>query len=294
LVVDLVPSEDAHAQERTLVPAVIETVEAGQLWIADRNFSTKAIMAAIHERGGAFVIREHGSSPNPTALGSFKSRGRADAGAVYEQAVQLDLENGKLLILRRIELHLDKPSEDGETVIRILTNLPKSKSAEDVACAYRHRWKIENMFQWLESVLHSEVRTLGRPRAALFAFSVAVVAYNTLSVIQSAIEQAQQIDPERNDVLSLYYVVNAIKTTYEGMSIAVPDEAWAPYRSLSPEQSSQVLLEAAALVNIAKFRKHPRGPKKIVKKGYAPGHVARRHVSTARVLNDAKIAEKSR
>jgi IS4 transposase len=294
LVVDLVPCEDAHAQERTLVPAVIGTVESGQLWIADRNFSTKAIMATIHERGGAFVIREHGSSPNPTALGSLKKRGSSDTGDIYEQAVQIELENGETLVLRRIEVHLHDPMEDGETVIRLLTNLPKSESAEDAASAYRHRWKIENMFQWLESVLHSEVRTLGHPRAALFAFSVAAVAYNTLSVIQSAIEQAHEIEPEGSDALSLYYVVNVIKTTYEGMLIAVPDEAWAPYRSLSPEQASRFLLDAAAHVNVAKFRKHPRGPKKIVKKGYVPGHVARRHVSTARVLNEAKSSKKSR
>jgi len=294
LVVDLVPCEDAHAQERTLVPAVLEAVEPGQLWIADRNFSTKAIMTAIHARGGTFIIREHSSSPNPTELGTLKKRGHTDTGDIYEQAVQIELEDGETLVLRRIEVHLQDPTEDGETVIRILTNLPKSKSAEEAASAYRYRWKIENMFQWLESVLHSEVRTLGHPRAALFAFSVAVVAYNALSLIQSAVERAKKIEPEGTVALSLYYMVNDIKTTFEGMLIALPDEAWAPYRSLSPQQASSLLLETAAFVNIAKFRKHPRGPKKIVKKGYAPGHVARRHVSTARVLNVANSSKKSR
>ena len=41
LVVDVFPSEDAHAQERSLFPLILETVKAGQAWIADRNFCTK-------------------------------------------------------------------------------------------------------------------------------------------------------------------------------------------------------------------------------------------------------------
>jgi hypothetical protein len=38
----------------------------------------------------------------------------------------------------------------------------------------------------LESVLNSEIRTLGYPRAALLAFSIAVLAYNVLAVLQAA------------------------------------------------------------------------------------------------------------
>jgi len=50
--------------------------------------------------------------------------------------------------------------------------------ATKLAQLYRRRWRIENLFQRLESVLHSEVRTLGHPRAALLAFGVALLAYN--------------------------------------------------------------------------------------------------------------------
>ena len=40
LIVDLFPCEDGHAQERSLLPQVIETIRPRQLWIADRNFVT--------------------------------------------------------------------------------------------------------------------------------------------------------------------------------------------------------------------------------------------------------------
>jgi len=293
LVVDLVPCEDGHAQERTLVPAVIGTVSKGQLWIADRNFSTKAIMADIHRAGGAFLIREHGASPNPTELGVARRKGQTDSGDIYEQTVEITLDDGEHIVLRRIEVRLNTPTEDGETVIRLLTNLPKRLGAKVVAGAYRYRWKIENMFQWLESVLHSEVRTLGYPRAALFAFSVAALAYNVLSIIQSAIEAAHDIQPENPVQLSLYYVVNEIKTTYEGMMIAVPEKEWEDCRSAAPNQAARLLMDIALHVNVAKYRKHPRGPKKAVKKGYVAGHIARSHVATARILDSTKSPRKS-
>ena len=37
---------------------------------------------------------------------------------------------------------------------------------------------MENLFQRLGSALHSEVRTLGQPRATLLMFAMAVVAFN--------------------------------------------------------------------------------------------------------------------
>jgi len=46
------------------------------------------------------------------------------------------------LELRRIEVHLEEPTEDGETVIWLLTNVPEEKlGASAVAELYRKRWK---------------------------------------------------------------------------------------------------------------------------------------------------------
>jgi IS4 transposase len=293
LVTDIVPCEDAHAQERTLVPAIIGTVQPGQMWIADRNFSTTGIMFDIDGQGGAFVIREHGRSPNPVEIGTPKRRGSVESGEIFEQAVRIENEEGKQLVLRRVELRLHQPTDAGETVIRILTNLPRSIAAEAVAHAYRNRWRIENMFQWLESVLHSEVHTLGHPRAALFAFAVAAVAYNALSVVQSAIEHEHEIDAGGTSAISLYYITNAVKSTYEGMMIGVPPEKWRAIGKQSDVQMREFLCDVARHVEPARFRKTTRGPKKVMRKGYAPGHVARSHVATARVLLAAQTSRKS-
>jgi IS4 transposase len=191
LVVDVVPCEDAHASERTLVAAVLEEAQPQDLWLGDRHFCTTGILFGFQDKRAGFLIREHGKNPNPTAMGPLKKKGRVETGEVYQQRVWVENEEGRILELRRMEVHLDVPTEDGDTLIRLLTNAPEEKlSALDAARLYRKRWSVEGMFQRLESALKSEVRTLGKPRAALLAFGTAVVAYNVLSVLQSAVEAA--------------------------------------------------------------------------------------------------------
>ncbi|WP_224250317.1 IS4 family transposase, partial [Hyalangium gracile] len=272
LVVDMVPCEDAHAQERTLVAAALEHAQQGDLWIADRNFSTARIVFGLEDRQAAFIIREHGRTPSPTEVGKRKKMGRVETGVVFEQAVQVEDGSGRLLTLRRIELQLDEPTEEGEPLIRLLTNAPEDKlSAEQVAGLYRKRWSIEGMFQSLESALHSEVRTLGQPRAALLAFGTAVVAYNILAVIQAAVEAAHPEAKAEGIEISLFFVSTEVKATYGGMVIAVEDEIWSAFDEQSPLQLSRTLIRVAQHVQPKRLRKHPRGPKKKTKKGYVSG-----------------------
>ena len=66
MVVDVFPAEDAHAQERSLLPSVLETVMAGQLWIADRNFCTKDFLTGISAHGASFIISSPRGAKKPT------------------------------------------------------------------------------------------------------------------------------------------------------------------------------------------------------------------------------------
>jgi hypothetical protein len=45
---------------------------------------------------------------------------------------------------------------------------------------------VETAFQHLEAYFHSEINTLGYPKAALFGFCLALVAYNLLAVVLAA------------------------------------------------------------------------------------------------------------
>lgn len=289
LVVDLEPCEDGHAQERAAMTSLLARAQEGELWLADRNFSTQPILCGWQARGCGFIVREHGRTPHPEALAALRYRGRVETGLVYEQPVQISDDAGQPLRLRRIELHLEAPTEEGDTVIRILTNVPAScLPTRQVLRLYRRRWQIETLFQRLESVLHSEVKSLGHPRAALLAFGVAVLAYNVLSVLQSAIWQAH--DLQDSDVeLSPFYIAVEVRAGYRGMMMAVEDSAWKRLDALSLARLSALLLRIAKDVKPKGLRKHPRGPKPHKKKGYVAGAVARSHVSTARVLKQGAI-----
>ena len=86
-----------------------------------------------------------------------------------------------------------RPLRDGSTEVRLLTNVPANKAgAKRLAEVYRTRWQIETAFQELTVYLRCEVSTLGYPKAALFAFCVALVSYNLMSAVRAALRLVLQ------------------------------------------------------------------------------------------------------
>src|SRR3954454_4802718 len=148
LAIDVVLCEDGHAQERSLLDQVLETVAARDLCIGDRNFCTTVFLFGIARRGGSIVIRQHGSTLNYTPVGKRRARGRVETGAVFEQTLRATHPDGEVLLLRRITVVLDQPTRDGDTEIHLLTNWPlKAANAQTIAGIYRRRWTIETAFQ---------------------------------------------------------------------------------------------------------------------------------------------------
>ena len=144
LAIDVVPCEDGHAQERSLLGQVLETVADRDLWIADRNFCTTDFLFGIARRGGSFVIRQHSSTLYCTLAGEREARGRIATGAVFEQALRATHPDGEVLLLRRVTVILDQPTRDGDTAIHLVTNLPaEAADARTIAELYGRRWTIE-------------------------------------------------------------------------------------------------------------------------------------------------------
>jgi Transposase DDE domain len=284
LAIDVVPCEDGHAQERSLFAAVLETVQPKDVWIDDRNFCTLGLLTGIANRHAFFVTRQHKGLPYEEVT-PLRRRGRVEGGEVWEQRVRL-LHGATTLEVRRIQVVLEKPTRDGETELFILTNLPaETVDALRVAGLYRHRWTIENVFRELDEAFESEIDTLAYPKAALFGFCTGLAAYNVLSGVKAglrAVHGAEKIDEE----LSNYYVADEITGTYRGMMIAIPSEEWLVFRSLSGEQWGEILRDLASRVDLARFRKHPRGPKKPRPKRQTDRR--KPHVSTAKLLAQRK------
>ena len=153
---------------------------------------------------------------------------------------------------------LDQPTRDGETELHLLTNVPaKDARAKVIADLYRRRWTIETAFQELEATLHGEINTLGYPKAALFAFCVALVSYNVLSTLKAALRSVHGEAVVAEEV-SGYYVADEIQMTHRGMMIAIPEDEWVVFHDLTPVELADVLVRLARSVSLPKLRKHPR------------------------------------
>ena len=177
---------------------------------------------------------------------------------------------------------LKKATRDGDKELTLLTILSKSAApAKHIAQMYRQRWTIETAFQELEAHLHSEINSLGYPKAALFGFCVALVAYNVLAVVKAALRSVHGEHKIANE-LSGYYLAGHVERTYEGMMISIPDEHWVIFQQMSAQTFTRTLQQLADKVNLAKFKKHKRGPKK--PKPKRTPNAKQPHVSTVRLL----------
>jgi IS4 transposase len=285
LITELIPCEDGHAQERSLLPDLLEYIRAETVTVADRNFCTTKFLFGIVRQMAYFIIRQHASTLTWTTIGDRKCVGRIETGMVFEQQLQLTNGNEKLRV-RQIIIQLDTPTENGDTEIRLLTNLPQDvATAQKVALIYRLRWTIEGAFQTLTDVLRCEVETLGYPKAALFAFAVAVLTYNSYAVVKAALRSVHGADTI-DEKLSDHHLTHDVATTVVGMGIAVEPEAWERYQSMSPGQLAKELVRLAKYVDLARYPKKKRGPKKPPprKKSGKRNH----HISTARVLDKSR------
>jgi IS4 transposase len=280
-VADVFAIEDGHAQERSALDDVIQTLEARQLWIADRNFCTLKFLYSIAAKCGAFVIRQHGQV-HGTEQGKLKKIGETETGIVYENRLELPICDGESMTVRRIVVHLFEETRDGDFEIVLLTNLPpEDADAMTVSELYCTRWKIETAFLHMTVAMNCEINALCYPKAALFCFANALIAYNALSIVKGTI--AVEHGREASEQMSHYYMALEISETTDGMLIALPDDRWDGVAAFSVPVFVDELRKICGGINLKTYRKSTRGPKKPPPK--RKGNKRTVHVSTKRILD---------
>jgi hypothetical protein len=240
------------------------------------------LVFGIHRRKAFVLVRQHRRNLPCEPLGELKKVGKTDTGMVYEQHVQVtDPESGERLRLRRIEVRLFRETRDGDRTLAVLTNLPDKVSALTIADTYLVRWTIETHLQFLTQSLHCELPGLGRPRAALFGFAMALVAANALAVVRGSIRSEQGVEAEAE--VSGYYLADEIAHDYRTLMKYLPVDQWRGWRGLTPETLGRLLRALAGNVNLKALTRSRRGPKKPPqqKPAYDKKH---KHYSTARLL----------
>ncbi len=288
---DVIPCEDAHAQERSLLTEVLPTIRPRDLVIDDRNFCTLAFLFAVMARRAYFITRQHGRMPwRP--LGIPRYIGRTETGQVYEQDIELrNPATGEPKRVRRVTVKLKKPTRDGDMEIHFLTNLPASRvSAVKVARLYQKRWTLEAAFNELTLHLRCEINTLGYPKAGLFAFCVAACCYNLLAAIKGALRGVHGEEMMKKDV-SDFFLTDEINGNYRGMMVALPPTEWESFQTLTTKAMAAQLTRWARCADMENYPKHPRGPKKPKRKcPNAQFH----HVSTWKLLEERRQKKKGK
>jgi hypothetical protein len=288
LLVGLICREDAYTNERALLQDVLGWVEPGDLIVADRNYCTEDFLAGIGDRKAYSLIRHH-AGMSVTARGELRYAGRTDTGTVYEQQVQLG-EGDDARRYRYVVIRLDEPTRDGETEVRLLSDVPEDKaSAIVLAELYLRRWTIETSFQQLTELLRCEIDTLGYPKAALLGFSLAVCAFNLMAVLKGALASVVG-QAKVEEELSSYELAQEIAQNSPGMKVALPVGCWGRFAAMSSAAFAAWLSGVAQTLRWSRYTKSKRGPKK-------PVEVRRTrrgaHRSTARVLQQHYLSPKS-
>jgi hypothetical protein len=181
---------------------------------------------------------------------------------------------------RRVRVELEKPTRDGDDTLYLVTDLPADIPAEKVAWLYRKRWDIEISFQKVEKYYNSEIETLAYPKAALFGFALALVAYNIFSLMIAALDAAHE-NPV-SEGISGYYIATDIAATFLALLRIVPARGWDFIAAQTPAEFAGWLRETAQNVPLRTLKKHTRGPKKPANK--TPYDPKQPHFSTYQLL----------
>ena len=126
---------------------------------------------------------------------------------------------------------------------------------------------------------------MGYPPAALFAFCLAVVAYNVVRLTRAALGAAHGPETIEGEV-STYYLAQELAKVFTGMAIALPAEEWTEYGRLTPAELAAQLRHWAQQAPLWRYQKHARGPKQPRPRRASGDKI--KHIATARLLANLK------
>ncbi|MDB5309941.1 MAG: Transposase domain protein [Gemmataceae bacterium] len=207
------------------------------------------------------IVRQHRRTLPCRSPSRLKACGGTDTGTVCEPRVRVtDPDGGGVVEWRRIEVRLVQETREGDRRIALSTNLPEDVPGLRIAELYRDRWAIETRVQFLTRSLHCEVSGLGRPRAASFAFAMALVAGNALATVRGTGRSVHGVEAEED--LPGYYLADEVAADYRTLMKYLPADQWTGWRRLPAQAVVGSLRAVARHVNLKGLARGKRGPKK--------------------------------
>ncbi len=120
--------------------------------------------------------------------------------------------------------------------------------------------KSKSAFGHMTVAMNCEIKPLCYPKAAMFCFASALMAYNAFAVMKAAI--AAEHGRQEAELLSHDYVASAIAEATDGMLVALPNERWTEMETISTADFAAEVRTIVGGIDMTRHRKSIRGPQK--------------------------------
>ena len=136
----------------------------------------------------------------------------------------------------------------------------------------------------MKLAMNCEIKPLCYPKAALFCFASALMAYNAFAIVKGVV--AAEHGRVESEMLSHYYIALEICEATDGMLVMLPEVRWEELEVISTTDFAAEIGAIVSGIDLSRYRKSVRGPKK-----RPPKRTNKRksvHVSTKRILDKRK------
>jgi len=155
--------------------AFIATLEAGVVYLADRNFVDFAFLHAVRDVGSDFVVRLKKDNKVVAFADNALTAGDKEAGVLQDQQVRIPgtrWASGFGDASFRVVVVFDPVRRQEVRLLTTLLDVP----AEMIGKLYRHRWAIELFFRWLKCVAKIKHLFSQSPNGITMQFYVVIIA----------------------------------------------------------------------------------------------------------------------
>lgn len=197
---------DKHQHELGLLQRLLDTFKAGDLVLADRGFSTYALMALLWLRNVHSLLRLHHARRRDFRQG--KCLGKDDRLLVWNQPANWQKPRfipkwlwhrlPQELSVRMVRFSLAVPGYRTRSVILITTLVdPVLYPAAELAELYVRRWRIELWFRDIKTSMGMETLRCLSPKMVHKELEMFFIAYNAIRCLMAEAAQIHDVALQR-------------------------------------------------------------------------------------------------
>jgi hypothetical protein len=195
-----------HQHELNLLQRLLDTFKAGDLVLADRGFSTWALLALLWQRQVMGLFRLHQARPGDFRQG--QRLGKDDRLLVWRKPDRWQkprfIPQGlwqrlpQVLTVRMVRFTLTVPGYRTHSVTLITTLLdPKLYPAAELARLYARRWRIELWFRDIKTSMGMETLRCLSPKLVHKELEMFFIAYNFIRCLMAEAAQTYDVEIQR-------------------------------------------------------------------------------------------------